>query len=84
MEKFIVGGKDSHIDYRCWFVIKDLRILYAPHLYSSEADYKESEAVDKPEVVDDSDPEPSVLVEPEVIDEPDLQVDEAELEPEVE
>jgi len=61
LEKFIVGRKGSYIDYRCWFVLKDLRSLYDPHLYSSEADYKESEAVDKPEVVDHSDPEPSVL-----------------------
>ena len=52
--------KGSHIDYRCWFVLKDLRALYARHLlYSSEEDYKE------PEVVDESkpDPESPVLVE---------------------
>jgi len=47
--------------------------LYAPHLlYSSEADYKEPEVVDKLELeaVDEADLEPPVLVEPDIIDEP--------------
>ena len=85
-------GKDSHIDYRCWFVLKDIRTLYASHLlYSSEADYKEPEVdelepevVDKleSEAVDEADPEPPV--QPDIIDEPDSEVvDESELEPEV-
>ena len=35
------------------------------------------------EVVDEPDPEPPVLVEPDIIDEPDSEVDKTELEPEV-
>ena len=81
-------GNDSHIDYRCWFVLKDLlRTLYAPHLlYSSETDYKEPKVVDKleSEVVDEPDLERPVLVDPDIIDEPDSKVvDEVELELEV-
>ena len=99
-QKKLVGkaycwGKERHIDYRCWFVLKDLCTLYAPHLlYLSEADYKEPEVVDEPEPlivdkpepqdVDEPDPEPPVIVEPDIIDEPDSEVvDETELEPEV-
>jgi len=42
VEKVYCWRKGSHIDYLCWFVLKDLfRVLYAPHfLYSSEEDYK--------------------------------------------
>jgi len=44
----LVEGR--HINYQCWFVLKDfLHTLYAPHLYSSETDYKEPEVVDEPE-----------------------------------
>ena len=44
-------GKDNHIDCRCWFVLKDLRTLYALHLLcSSEADYKEPNVEHEPEL----------------------------------
>ena len=86
--KSLLLGKNNYIDYRCWFFLKDLRTLYAPHLlYSSEVVYKEPEVVDKleSEVVDESDPKPPDLVEPDIIDEPNSEVvDEEELEPEVE
>jgi len=51
VEKAYYWEKCSHIDYRCWSVLKDLlHTLYAPHLfYLSEADYKEPEVVDEPE-----------------------------------
>ena len=41
--------KGSHIDYRCWFVLKSLLCtLYAPHfLYSFKVDYKEPEIVER-------------------------------------
>jgi len=81
-------GKGSHFDYRYWFDLKDLlRALYAPHLlYSSEADYKESEVVYEPEleVVDKSYPEPPAFVESDIVDELNSEVvDETELESEV-
>jgi len=68
--------KCSHIDYQCWFVLKDfLRALYARHLlYSSEKNYKEAEVVDEsksePEVVNEPDPESPVLVEFDVFEKP--------------
>jgi len=78
--------KCSHIDYRCWFVLKDLlRTLFARHLlYSSEEGYKEPKVVNelKPEleVVDEPDPESPILVELDVFEEPRLEVI-TELEP---
>ena len=59
--------KCSHIDYRCWFVLKDLHAFYARHiLYSSEEVYKEPEVVNesKPEleVINEPDPQSPVLV----------------------
>ena len=66
--------KCSHIDYRCWFVLKDLLALYARRLlYSSEKDYKETEVINesKPElkVVDEPDPESPVLFDLNVFEE---------------
>jgi len=49
VEKAFCWRKCSHIDYRYWFVLKNLRTLYALHFYSSEAVYKEPEVVDEPE-----------------------------------
>ena len=95
MDKLIAGKKGSHIDYRYWFVLKDLlHTSYAPHLYSFETDYKEPEivdesepeVVDKPELetVDEPDPEPLILVKPDIVDKSDSEIiDEAELEPKV-
>ena len=86
--KILLLGERQSYDHLCYFVLKDLlRTLYASHLfYSSEADYKESEVIDKskPEAVDEPDPESPVLVEPDIVDESDSEVaDETELEPEV-
>jgi len=54
--------KNNHIDYRCWFVLKDLFcVLYASRfLYSSEKGYKE------PEAAYESEPESEVIDEPDV------------------
>jgi len=65
-------GKGSHIDDQCWFVLKDLRVLYTPYLlYSSELEVAtESE----PTIVDEPELESEVAAEPEsksrVVDEP--------------
>jgi len=77
--------KCSHIDYRYWFVLKDLRALYARHLlYLSGKGYKESEVVDESKseskVVDEPDSEFPVLVELDVFEKPRPEVI-AELEP---
>ena len=96
--------KDSHIDCRSWFVLKDLfRTLYAPHLrYSSETNYKESNVEYEPEleksqlinlvaecreilvntgkllksmaVKIDIDSVAPILIEPEVVEEPEPEV----------
>jgi len=57
--------KGGHIDYQCWFVLKDLRTLYASHLpYSSEKDYKEPTVVDEPEPAAEPESEPTLLMSP--------------------
>ena len=59
--------KDTHIDYRCWFVLKDLfRALNAPHLlYSSEEDYNEPTVADEPEPAVEPESDPTIIDEPE-------------------
>ena len=66
--------KVRHIDYRCWFVLKDLlHALYAPYLlYSSEEDYKEPTVVDEPEPAAEPESEPTIVDEPE----PELEIEE--------
>ena len=68
-------GKCSHIDYRCWSVLKDLCTLHAPHLlYSSEADYKELKVNEQEsKAVIEPDLEPPVLIKPDIIDEAELE-----------
>jgi len=50
--KTFCWGEDSHIDYRCWFVLKYLLCtLHAQHsLCSSETNYREPNVEHKPEL----------------------------------
>ena len=42
--------KDNHNDDQCWFVLQDLRSLYASHLlYASEAGYNDPNVEQEPE-----------------------------------
>ena len=55
--------KDSHVDYRCWFVLKDFCALYASHCIHLRKITKE------PTIADESEPATELESERTIVDE---------------
>ena len=84
IEKLIIGG-ENHKLCRYWFILQGLlRTRYTPPVYSSKLDCREANVEQKlgPEIQPitdftakvEADPEPSVIGEHDVLDEPESDV----------